>query len=409
MNRRWFGAVGALLVLVGSLPAFEAVGTIEKVDAEKGVLVIQVNGRERTVKVDKTVKVLDAKGNELADGLKSKELKEGAEATFTVERANNEPVVKEIRLGRQGANAQAAGKASVGFKPLTEMTAQDKYKDEDGGLYGGGKNEPPAAHLAAARKESAKIIPLDASGKPAEGGKIVLISISMSNATQEFSTFKRIADADPQKAPLLTIVDCAQGGQAMAEWAPPQARPWEEAERRLTQAGVTPKQVQVAWIKLANKGPSGELSEHGKKLRDDTLAVIHNARTRFPNLRVVYLGSRIYAGYASGRLNPEPYAYESAFVARWLIQDQVKGAAELNYDAARGAVKAPLLLWGPYFWGDGTTPRKTDKLVWERADFANDGVHPSDSGRKKVADMLLQFFKSDQMAKGWFVKSDARK
>ena len=28
-------------------------------------------------------------------------------------------------------------KASVGLKPLTEMTANDRYKGEDGGLYGG--------------------------------------------------------------------------------------------------------------------------------------------------------------------------------------------------------------------------------------------------------------------------------
>lgn len=195
----------------------------------------------------------------------------------------------------------------------------------------------------------------------------------------------------------------------MAEWAPPQARPWDEAERRLTQAGVTPKQVQVAWIKLANKGPSGELAEHGKKLHSDTRAFIRNARTRFPNLRIVYLGSRIYAGYANGRLNPEPYAYESAFVARGMIQQQVKGADELNYDAERGRANVPLLLWGPYFWADGTTPRKADELIWERRDFADDGVHPSDSGRKKVAEMLLRFFKSDPLAKTWFVKTGAEK
>ena len=82
------------------------------------------------------------------------------------------------------------------MKPLTEMTADDKYKGEDGGLYGGGKNEPPAAQRAAAEKETAKIVPLDAAGKPAKDGRIVLVSISMSNATQEFSMFKRIADAD---------------------------------------------------------------------------------------------------------------------------------------------------------------------------------------------------------------------
>ena len=31
-------------------------------------------------------------------------------------------------------------------------------------------------------------------------------------------------------------------------------------------------------------------------------------------------------------LNPEPYAYEEAFTMRWLIQDQIAGKPELNYD-----------------------------------------------------------------------------
>jgi hypothetical protein len=284
------------------------------------------------------------------------------------------------------------------------MTAEDNYKGEDGGLYGGGKNEPPAELQAAARKELALIQPLDADGKPSAEGRIVLVSISMSNATQEFSRFKQVADADPQKSPLLTIVDCAQGGQAMAEWTNPNAPTWAEAERRLGQAKVTPRQVQVAWVKLANKGPQGGLSEHGKKLQQDTTKVLQNARARFPNLRIAYLGSRIYGGYSSGALNPEPYAYEGAYPVRWLIQAQLKGDAELNYDAERGAVKAPLLLWGPYLWADGLTPRKSDGLIYERKDLREDGTHPSDSGRQKVTDMLLKFFKTDPLAKTWFVK-----
>ena len=227
----------------------------------------------------------------------------------------------------------------------------------------------------------------------------------MSNATQEFSIFKRIADADPDKSPLVTIVDCAQGGQAMAQWVSPDAKAWAEADRRLTAAGITNLQVQIAWIKLANIAPRGELTEHGKKLQKDTLAVLHNAKARFPNLRVAYLGSRIYAGYATGGLNPEPYAYEGAFVVRWLIQGQIKGDAALHFDTGGGPAKAPLLLWGPYLWADGTTPRKSDGLVYERQDLAGDGVHPSDSGRQKVARQLLSFFKTDALARSWFVKA----
>lgn len=316
--------------------------------------------------------------------------------------ADEEAFLKRAQAEYQRRQQPIASRDKTGLKPLTEMTGDDRYQGEDGGLYGAGENTPPDAHRKAAEAELAKIKPLDARGNPAADGRVVLVSISMSNATQEFSTFKPLADADKDKSKQLTIVDCAQGGQAMAEWAPPDARPWQEAERRLMTAGVTPQQVQVAWIKLANKGPSGDLQEHGQTLKSDTLAVIQNAKTRFPNLRIAYLSSRIYGGYAGSRLNPEPYAYDSAFVVRWLIQDQIEGSKALNYDSRRGEAKAPLLLWGPYLWADGVTPRKSDKLVWLRDDLGGDGTHPSESGRKKVANLLLEFFKNDPLAKPWF-------
>lgn len=164
--------------LAGSLLAFEATGTIQKVDAEKGTLVIRVNGQDRTVKADKNIKVLGKDGKELADGLKAKELTEGAEATFTVEPENSEPIIKVIRLGKK-EKLNANEKSSVGLKPLTEMTAEEKYKGEDGGLYGGGKNEPPESHLKVALAESARIVPVDEDGKPSKDGKIVLMSLGM--------------------------------------------------------------------------------------------------------------------------------------------------------------------------------------------------------------------------------------
>ena len=396
----------ALLLFGGSVAAFDAEGTLKKIDAANGTLMVQANGQERNVKVAQDVKILDAAGAALAGGLKAKELHEGAGATFTIERQQGQPVVTIIQLGRKnaGSGQPLGGRDSVGLKPLTEMTAEDDYKGEDGGLYGGGHNEPPASHQIAAKTETEKVKPLNADGQSATTGLIGFVSISMSNATQEFSYFKQIADKDSLKSPNVVIVDCAQGGQAMAQWVDPNARAWIEADRRLTAAKVSPNQVQVAWIKLANVAPSGELTAHGKKLQRDTLSVLHNAKARFPNLRIVYLGSRIYGGYSTGPLNPEPYAYEGAFAVRWLIQDQMKGDAELNFDPARGTVKTPLLLWGPYLWADGVTPRKSDGLVWERKDLAADGTHPSQSGREKVAKMLLNFFQTDANAATWFVK-----
>lgn len=299
--------------------------------------------------------------------------------------------------GPRGASGSQR-KAPEHLVPLTEMTATDKYEGEDGGLYGGGSNEPPEPQRKAAEAALAQIKSLDSAGTPAADGRIVFVSISMSNATMEFSTFKRIADSAPQKSDEVTIVDCAQGGQTMAAWSAPDARPWGEAMKRLEHAGVTPQQVQVAWIKLANAGPGGSMKEHLGKLEADTIAVLHNARQKFPNLRIVYLASRIWAGNASTSLNPEPYAYEGAFACRHLIQKQMSGDVELASD------KSPVLLWGPYLWAEGTKGRKIDSLVWKSEDFGRDGTHPSNSGQEKVAKLLLDFISSDPLAKSWFAK-----
>jgi hypothetical protein len=299
--------------------------------------------------------------------------------------------------------------------PLTELEKGD-YKGEDGGLYGGGRNTPPADHVKAAQAEAARIQPLDAQGHPSPDGKVALVSIGMSNTSQEFTRFKEIADADPEKSPRLVIVNGAQGGQDAPAWVNPgtpgPGRPdvWGVLETRLKEAGVAPAQVEVIWLKQAVIQPSlyGPFPDHARKLQEDVLPTLNRLKARYPNLRIAYLSSRIYAGYASTALNPEPYAYESAFAVRWLIQAQIKGDPKLNCLPERGEVKAPLLLWGPYLWGDGVRPRKADGLLWKREDLGPDGTHPSDSGRQKVAELLLTFFKTDATARPWFVGRASR-
>ena len=62
------------------------------------------------------------------------------------------------------------------------------------------------------------------------------------------------------------------------------------------------------------------------------------------------------------------------------------------------------MLWGPYLWADGVRPRKGDGLVWNKQDLSTrDGMHPAmPEGAKKVAKLLLTFFKTDPFAKRWF-------
>ena len=82
-----------------------------------------------------------------------------------------------------------AAREKTGMKPLMEMSEDDCYQGEEGGLYGKGQNVPPQDHHRAAEAALARIEPLDAEGKPTAEGRIGFISISMSNATQEFSRF----------------------------------------------------------------------------------------------------------------------------------------------------------------------------------------------------------------------------
>jgi hypothetical protein len=320
---------------------------------------------------------------------------------------------KQQRRKEAQANQTPPARETTGLVPLTEM-GDKLYKEQTGGLYGRGLNVPPEAHRKAAQVQTALVVPRDAQGNPSPTtGKIVLISLGMSNTTQEFSVFKKLADADPNKSPKVTIVDCAQGGMAAHQWAYPEVvvkqnrpSPWDVMDQRLKAAGLTAAQVQVVWLKQAQMGPAqlGEFPAHAKSLRDDVATILRQLKVRFPNLRIAYLSSRIYAGYAVTPLNPEPYAYESAFSVRWLIESQVASDPNLNYDPARGEVKAPLLLWGPYLWADGTQARQGDGLLWKRDDLGPDGTHPSPAGRQKVADLLLKFFQTDANTKSWFVK-----
>ncbi len=286
-------------------------------------------------------------------------------------------------------------------KPLTELGI-GKYQGYEGGLYPGGKNTRPPAHEKAGLALTKQVRPLDAEGKPDQNGKVVLLSVGMSNATQEFTAFQRLAAEHSDLHTGLTLVDGAQGGQTAAiiqSEEGPGARYWAEVDRRLEQAGATRAQVQAAWVKEADAGPAEGFPAYAQKLEGELGNVARLLARRFPNLKLVYLSSRIYAGYARSRLNPEPYAYESGFAVKWLVEKQIQGNADLTYRDH----KAPWLSWGPYLWAAGTTPR-ADGLVWEESDFGPDGTHPSISGRRKVAEQLWRFFSTDSTTRPWFIR-----
>jgi hypothetical protein len=328
------------------------------------------------------------------------------QAYYDRAKATRERGDRPARMTAPPASARIPrGNASTGFVPLSDMPAEARYQGEDGGLYGGGRNTPPEAHWKAALAAASRIQPLDGDGRPVTKGKIVLLTQGMSNTTGESQAFIKVANADPRKHPAVLLVDGAQGGVDSRNWVAPNARGqsrWETMDQRIRAAGATPQQVQVVWMKHAIARPAslGKFPEHAGQLKADLAEIARKLKQRYPNLQLVYVSSRSYAGYAMTELNPEPYAYESAFAVRWLIQDQINGLEALSHAAG----KAPVLLWGPYLWADGEKGRKAGDLIYERADYRDDGTHPSESGRRKIAGQLLNFFTNDPTARSWFVK-----
>ena len=290
---------------------------------------------------------------------------------------------------------------TTGLIPLDDL-GPGLHGSFEGGLYPSGLNHPPPAHFANAMAKAAEIVPRNAAGAPDSNGLIGMIAVGMSNTTHEFGAFERNADRSTHRNARLVIMDTGFGGQTAAIIASPTAGYWTTMLQRLTAMGLTAAQVQVAWLKEADAGPPDDFPGHAIALRDELELIANNLHDKFPNLKLCYLSSRIYGGYsAPGTLNPEPQAYESGFAVKWLIEDQIAGDTGLNDGQLEGAVRAPLLLWGPYLWADGTQPR-SDGLTWLLSDLEADHVHPSAAGEQKVAGMLLSFFETEATAAPWW-------
>jgi len=254
----------------------------------------------------------------------------------------------------------------------------------------------------------------------------------MSNATEEFSAFAGAAAAQGSGAnhKTLAMEDGALGAATACFWTVAQGQTLSACpdakgilldnqydrvrDTILQPAGLSEKQVQVLWIKNANPRPGtagertlcDEVAVVSCVNDDGTEAILYEkqlgetiraAKTRYPNLKEVFLSTRIYAGYATNGLNPEPYAYEYGYSGKWLIAAQVNQETGGGIDPVAGDMSissgtAAWTAWGAYIWANGSTAR-SDGLQWVwPTDFQADGTHPNGPGATKVVGQLMNFF-----------------
>lgn len=382
--------------------------TIRKIDPEGMTIVLKVDKEDKTYHLMEGTVVGGAKGKSLRERLSG--LKEGSAVQFKAVNKDGKDYVVALRQAQRPAAGKPGKPANVKpadtskLVPLTELGEQ-KYQGFQGGLYPGGKNEPPAEHAQAGLALAKQVQPLDAAGKPSPAGKIVLLSIGMSNTSQASQGFERhLAKADDIN-PRFLFVNGAQSGMTAARIQDPKSQSgelyWSTVDKRLKQAGATPAQVQAVWIKQADAGPSSGFPAYSKQLQAELARIVQLLPERFPNCKLAYLSGRTYGGFATTKLNPEPYAYESGFSVKWLIEDQIKGEPSLNHDPKRGPVKAPWLSWGPQLWANGETKR-ADGFYYVREDFREDGTHHSPAGMNKIGGAVMDFFRSHPTTRPWF-------
>lgn len=91
MVRKFLCAMAAIVACVGILLADELKGKVTAVDGEKGVLTVNVDGKDRKVKLGKDVKI-SGKASSLKD------IKEGANVTIVYEKDGKKMIYKEVKV-----------------------------------------------------------------------------------------------------------------------------------------------------------------------------------------------------------------------------------------------------------------------------------------------------------------------
>ena len=233
-------------------------------------------------------------------------------------------------------------------------------------------------------------------------GVIGLVCVGMSNANQECTAFiaaVRGAWAG-EVSTQVRVANCAVGSHAVERWMDPayDAVLWDDCvARKLPAAGIRPEQVRVLWHKAADMnttGPGGsrlpvypDPSSDYFTFQRNLSAFAARVKGKLPSVQAVYSSSRSYGGFAGSFARGEPLSYEEGHALNaWL--------------ADHASVDGVWYGWGAYLWAPacGTGVTNASGVCYERSDFVDDGVHPSDAGRAKIARLVHERFRRE----GWY-------
>ncbi len=303
---------------------------------------------------------------------------------------------------------------STGLIPLEDLGAGYYLGTWQGGLYQGGNNTAPASHQNKGLQIVNKIKPLDSLGNVDwVNGKVVVAGFGASTVGGPFNHMILLMKSYNDLSPCLQAVNAANGADDISAMYIGNEPYWDYINNnRLGEKGVSPEQVQVAWLMQTSSidANGDDIDSYVDSLVMRFKIALNAMYYYYPNLQVVFISGFPYGGYADS-LKPlypaikEPSSYHQNFAMKELIRLQITGDPDLKYKGP--AKKVPFLIWGPSLWADGKNPRGIDSLTWLCEEFepSGGGYHLNNGGKEKFGNILLQFFRTNALTQGWFMNA----
>ncbi|HRG26602.1 MAG TPA: T9SS type A sorting domain-containing protein [Chitinophagales bacterium] len=315
-----------------------------------------------------------------------------------------------------GLSAQAqlnCANDSTGLIPITDLGTDFYEGTWQGGLYQGGSNIPPVGHLNKGIGIVKKLKPLDSLGNVNYAtGKIVLAGFGASTVGGPFNHMIQLMKDYTDLNPCMKSVNAANGSDGITAMYIGNEEYWDYIEIfKLGEKDLKPIQVQVGWLMHSSRIDSNgsDINSYTDSLIKRFTIALNAMQYYYPNLKLVFVSGFPYGGYADPskalyHVIKEPSSYHHNFAMKELIRRQISGDPTLKYKEPGKQV--PYLIWGPPLWADGKNPRDYDGLTWNcEAEFAIDGggYHLTNEGKDKLANILLDFFRTDTLSESWFM------
>lgn len=248
----------------------------------------------------------------------------------------------------------------------------------DRGLFNG-KTEPAQAYVVAGLKKISELKKLDIHGEESDDGKIVFLGIGASTPKQEFDSFiKKVIFRDG----IIPVNGC-KGGKDIS-YMLDGSEYWDKVDYILNgeEYNLDKKQVQIIWLQNDDLLDSRLDFSRVQMLKEKYLQLFPVLEQQYPNLKVLFLQSRVTTKFTDKVRHVEPISYFQGMTVQSIIDDYINAG---NYDKY-------WIGWSCYTWSDGNIPRVSDKFCLERRDFLNDGVHLSVSGEERVGELMKKYF-----------------